>query len=293
MKPLVSLVLSSGGARGVAHIGVIEELEHQGYNICSISGSSMGAMVGGVYASGKLTVFRDRMCNLDKIELFNMLDFTISTNGLVKGDKIFKELRKIVPDEMIENLPIHYAAVATDINNKKEVIFDKGSLFDAIRASISIPTIFKPYIQNGMLLIDGGVVNPLPINRVKRRSNDILIAVDVSAPIEDVVIQKPENKEKHENNFRQLFYPLKREFRTFSKTSSEKLNYYSLLSQTGSIMMQKITAMSIAHYQPDILIQIPVNTCSAYQFYMSEKIIEKGRLATQDALKKFELRMGN
>ena len=183
MYPSVSLVLSSGGARGIAHIGVIEELERQGFEIKSIAGSSMGALVGGIYASGNLQVYRDWMCNLDKTAVFNLVDFTLSTNGLVKGNKVIKELKKIVPDENIEDLPISFTAVATDIKNRKEVVFEKGSLFEAIRASISIPTVFKPCMQNGMVLIDGGVVNPLPINRVKRMKDDIVIAVDVSSPI--------------------------------------------------------------------------------------------------------------
>lgn len=293
MKPSVSLVLSSGGARGVAHIGVIEELERQGYEIASISGSSMGALVGGIYASGNLTDFRDWMCKLDKMAVLNMVDFTVSTNGLVKGNKIIKELQKIVPDEKIENLPIHYTAVATDIKNKKEVVFDNGSLFDAIRASISIPTIFKPCNQNGMILIDGGVVNPLPINRVKRRKNDLLIAVDVSAPIADNDIREQESFKIDETDLSYFSFLLKQGYKFLPKISGAQQNYYTLLSQSGSLMMQQITAMSIAFYQPDILIQIPLNAYGPFHFYKSEKIIEDGRLATQEALKEFELKLEN
>lgn len=293
MKPSVSLVLSSGGARGVAHIGVIEELERQGYEITSISGTSMGALVGGIYASGNLSVFHDWMCKLDKKAVFNMVDFTLSTNGLVKGNKVIKELQKIVPDEMIENLPISYAAVATDIKNKKEVVFDKGSLFDAIRASISIPTVFKPCNQNGMLLIDGGVVNPLPINRVKRRKIDLLIAVDVNAPIskKDTWAEKCIKIDDTDINY--FSFLLKKGFRFLPKVSGDQQNYYTLISQSGSLMMQKITAMSIATYQPDVLIQIPIDAYGPFHFYKSEKIIEDGRLATQEALKEFELKLEN
>lgn len=293
MKPSVSLVLSSGGARGVAHIGVIEELERQGYEITSISGSSMGALVGGIYASGNLAVFRDWMCKLDKKAVFNMVDFTLSTSGLVKGSKVIKELKKIVPDEMIENLPISYTAIATDIKNKKEVVFNKGSLYDAIRASISIPTVFKPCNQNGMLLIDGGVLNPLPINRVIRRKNDLLIAVDVSAPIAEKDIQEEECLKTEDEDLNYFAFLLKMGFRFLPKVSGDQQNYYTLLSQSGSLMMQQITAMSIASYQPDVLIQIPIDAYGPFHFYKSEKIIEDGRLAAQDALKEFELKMEN
>ena len=291
MKQSVSLVLSSGGARGVAHIGVIEELERQGYEITSISGASMGALVGGIYASGNLSVFRDWMCKLDKKAVFNMMDFTLSTNGLVKGNKVIKELKKIVPDEMIENLPISYTAVATDIKNKKEVVFDKGSLFEAIRASISIPTIFKPCNQNGMLLIDGGVVNPLPINRVKRRKNDLLIVVDVSSPItakKDISVEKCVKTEDKDLNY--LSFLLEKGFSFLPKIVGDQQNYYTLLSQSSSLMTQQISAMSIALYKPDVLIRIPIDSYGPFHFYKSEKIIEEGKLATQHALRVFELK---
>jgi NTE family protein len=291
MKPSVSLVLSSGGARGVAHIGVIEELERQGFEIRSISGSSMGALVGGIYASGNLQVFRDWMCKLDKKAVFNLVDFTISTNGLVKGNKVIKELKKLVPDENIENLPIFFTAVATDIRNKKEVVFDKGSLFEAIRASISVPTVFKPCNLDGMLLIDGGVVNPLPINRVKRRKNDLLIAVDVSAPMSLTEDAPDEKSLINENNELSYFsFLLKKRFRFLPKITGDQLNYYTLLSQSGSMMVQQISAMSIEMHQPDILIQIPINSYGPFHFYKSEEIIEAGKLATQFALTELQVK---
>lgn len=294
MKPSVSLVLSSGGARGVAHIGVIEELERQGYEINSISGSSMGALVGGIYASGNLQVFRDWMCKLDKKAVFNLVDFTVSTNGLVKGNKVIKELKKLVPDENIENLPISFTAVATDIRNKKEIIFDKGSLFEAIRASISIPTVFKPCNLDGMLLIDGGVVNPLPINRVKRRKNDLLIVVDVSGPASSTEDSPEVESLINGNNELSYFsFLLKKGFRFLPKITGDQLNYYTLLSQSGSMMVQQISAMSIEMHQPDILIQIPINSYGPFHFYKSEQILEAGKLATQLALNEFEAKTEN
>ncbi|MDD2307184.1 MAG: patatin-like phospholipase family protein [Prolixibacteraceae bacterium] len=288
MYPSVSLVLSSGGARGVAHIGVIEELERQGFEIKSIAGSSMGALVGGIYASGNLQVYKDWMCNLDKKAVFNMVDFTLSANGLVKGNKVIKELKKIVPDENIENLPISFTAVATDIKNKKEVVFQKGSLFDAIRASISIPTVFKPYKLDGMILIDGGVVNPLPINRVKRRKDDIIIAVDVSAPYSTINESSEELSLKPENSELSYFsFLMKKGFMFLPKVIDNQLNYYTLLSQCGSLMLQQISAMTVEMYPPDILIQIPINSYGPYHFYKSEEIIEAGAIATRKALTKY------
>lgn len=294
MKQSVSLVLSSGGARGVAHIGVIEELERQGFEIKSIAGSSMGALVGGIYASGNLKVYRDWMCNLDKKAVFGLIDFTLSINGLVKGNKIIKELLKIVPHVNIEDLPISFTAVATDIKNKKEVVFDEGSLHDAIRASISIPTVFQPYRLNGMVLIDGGILNPLPINRVKRSKNDLLIAVDVSSPIifeKHVASQKLPMEEEKELNYLSLLR--EKGFRFLPKVTGEQLNYYTLLTQSASLMMQQISAMTIEMYQPDILIRIPTNSYGPFLFYKSEEIIKSGELATQKVLFDFHAKKIN
>ena len=288
MERTVSLVLSSGGARGVAHIGVIEELERQGFKITSIAGSSMGALVGGVYASGNLPVFRDWMCNIDKIAVFNLIDFALSTNGLVKGNKIIKELKKIIPDLNIESLPINLTAVATDIKNKKEVLFETGSLYEAIRASISIPTVFKPCMVEGKILIDGGVLNPIPINRIKRSNNDLLIAVDVNSPIifdNNISVNKLSKKELELNYFTFL---MNKGFQFLPKITGTQLNYYTLLSQTASLVIQQISALTIEMHKPDILIKIPMNSYGPFHFYKSEEIIKTGELATRKALEEFQ-----
>lgn len=285
MEKTVSLVLSSGGARGIAHIGVIEELERQGFGIKSIAGTSMGALVGGIYASGNLKVYRDWMCNLDKKAVFNLVDFAFSTKGLIKGNRLIRELKKIVPDVNIEDLPISYAAVATDIKSKKEVVFEKGSLYEAIRASISIPTVLKPFTLDGMVLIDGGVLNPIPINRVRRSKNDILIAVDVSSPVPSEKLNTSKKSWKKEESELNYFSLLKEKgFNYLPKFTGEQLNYYTLLSQTGSLMIQQISAMTIEMYQPDILIRVPTNSYGAFHFYKSSEIIKLGELATQKAL---------
>ena len=137
MKQKVALVLSGGGARGIAHIGVIEELERRGYEISSVAGTSMGALIGGIYASGGLSVFSDWLTTLDKYTVFSLMDFTLSKDGIVKGKKVLDAIEKLVPDQDILDCKIPFAAVATDLKTKKEIVFESGSLFDAIRASIS------------------------------------------------------------------------------------------------------------------------------------------------------------
>ena len=143
-KRNISLVLSGGGARGIAHIGVLEELEKQGFHIHSIVGTSMGALVGGIYAAGELTSFKKWIVNLDKLDVFHLVDFTLINNGLIKGDKVFNELHKFIPEINIENLEIDFSAIAADLTNRKEIVFNEGNLLDAIRASVANPNIITP-----------------------------------------------------------------------------------------------------------------------------------------------------
>lgn len=176
----VALVLSSGGPRGFAYIGAIEELERRGYRITSVTGCSIGSLVGGVYAAGGLDKFKDWLFNLDNSKLLSLLDVSISKSYLVKGDKVISAIKKVVPDVRIEDLPIPYRAVATDLYTGEEVVFKEGKLFDAIRASISIPSLFRPVKYGYHTLVDGGIVNTMPLSQAVRNGHDILVAFDVN-----------------------------------------------------------------------------------------------------------------
>lgn len=194
MEKNVALVLSGGGPRGFAYIGAIEELESRGYKITSIAGTSIGSLIGGVYAAGKLDDVKQWLYSLDVWNMFSLIDFSLSMNHLVKGDRIISALKDIVPQINIEDLNIPYKAVATDLYTGEEVVFTSGDLFSAIRASISIPTLFKPVEYNDSLLIDGAMSNCLPINRVERTPGDILVAFDVNdiqpERIRDILVQE-------------------------------------------------------------------------------------------------------
>ncbi|MGH8041332.1 MAG: patatin-like phospholipase family protein [Rudaea sp.] len=181
-SPTVSLVLGSGGARGYAHIGAIEELLAQGYDIRCIAGSSMGALIGGIYAAGKLDAYRDWAVALQKFDVLRLLDWTFRGGGLIKGDRIIDKLRELIGDVNIENLPLSYTAVAVDLLAQREVWFSRGSLFEAVRASIAIPTVFRPHHYQGRTLVDGGLLNPVPVTPTLRDLTDCTIAVDVNAP---------------------------------------------------------------------------------------------------------------
>jgi len=290
MKQKVSLVLSGGGARGIAHIGVIEEIEKRGYEIVSISGTSMGALVGGAYALGKLEEFKKWLFTLDKMKVFHLVDFTFSSQGLVKGDRVFAEMKKIISDKNIEDLKIHYTATATDIINRKEVVFTKGSVFEAIRASVAIPTVFTPVKDSKGLLVDGGVLNNIPINHVKRTSNDLLFVVNVNA---DVPVLKPVESKKVVAKKQSLYLNKIKEFRELLHKSApsnheEKLGYINLIDKTISLMMHHMSQMSLDKYLPDVLVNISRQTCSTFDFYKAEELVDIGRLEAINSFKKFE-----
>ncbi len=176
----VALVLGSGGARGYAHVGAIEVLEERGYKIVAISGCSMGALVGGIYAAGKLREFKDWATGLDRFDILRLLDVSFSSPGAIRGEKVFSVVRDLIGDTLIEDLPIDYTAVATDLLHHKEIWFQEGLLRQAIRASVAIPSILTPEVVRGRVLVDGGLLNPLPIIPTISTHADLIVAVNLS-----------------------------------------------------------------------------------------------------------------
>ncbi len=276
----VALVLSSGGARGVAHIGVIEALEELGYEIHSIAGCSIGAVVGGLYASGKLPEFKEWLCNLDKVDLFKLFDFTLSRQGFVKGEKVFKELKNIVDDCNIEDLKIPFVCVAVDILADEEVVFDKGSLFDAMRASAAIPSIVTPMKIKTRLMVDGGVLNPIPVNLVNRISDDILVAVDVNGKVkvESKDLNKKKKEEKEYQNKVEAF--AQKLWSLWPKSQAEeekKFGILELVTKSLDLMQDKLSDIILAKNPPDILVTVPRNASGTFEFYKSAELIDLGK----------------
>ena len=280
----VALALSSGGARGLAHIGVIEELEAQGYKITSIAGCSMGALVGGVYAAGKLNEFREWMKAIDRKKMLSLIDFSLSLNHIVKGTRIIEAIMEFVPDVNIEDLPIPYCAVATDLKAGKEVLFNKGSLFQAIRASISLPSFYEPVQRDDMILIDGGVINPLPLNRVKRQAGDILVGIDVSG--HDYKAQWDEQQRL--TAIQKSDASLKTKILDMLIPDNIDFNYYTVLSRASSLMIRQNSILMAQLMNPDILIDIQMNRYGTFDFDKSEKLIAIGRQKTLPAIDKYE-----
>jgi NTE family protein len=280
MKKKVSLVLSSGGARGLAHIGIIKELENRDYEIVSVSGTSMGSLVGGIYASGNLEKLVEWLYSLSTVDILKLFDFILSKNGLVKGDKVYKEMQKIIPDYEIENLLIPFVAVSTDLMNNKEIIHDKGSLYQAIRASTSIPTFFQPVKSNDTYLVDGGLLNPTPVNRIKRFEDDILVVVNVESQknktgVDNVRLEREAEPEKKINTL-------------LPKGLSDQPGYFKILEKTIGIMLNRISELTIEKYNPDILITIDREKFGTYDFHKYDEIIRLGEEIAREKINEYE-----
>jgi NTE family protein len=280
----IALVLSSGGARGLAHIGAIEALEEHGYHISSIAGCSMGALIGGVYAAGKLKEYREWMKTIDRKKMLELTDFSFSINHLVKGDRIIEAIMAFVPDMAIEDLPIPYCAVATDWQNGEEVVFREGSLFDAIRASISLPLYYEPVRRDGRILIDGGVINPIPLNRVERHAGDLLVGVDVSGHNYKKQWERQQRlAEKHKAD-----RSLKAQILDKLLPDNLDFNYYTVLSRTSSLMIRQNSILMERLMKPNILIDIQMSSYGGFDYDKSERIVTLGKKKTDLAISQFE-----
>ena len=304
MKQKAALVLSGGGARGIAHIGVIGELEKQGFEIASVAGTSMGAVVGGMYVLGKMNEYKEWMFSLDKLRVFGLFDFALSWQGFVKVDKVFNKMKEFISDGNIENMSIPFAAVAADIINKKEVVFTSGSVFDAIRASVSIPTVFTPVKYHDGLLVDGGVMNNIPVNHVKRSPGDKLVVVNVNAdiPVHKPAISRKEERNRNSDYQNKLmeFYAHLQEYLHLGKNEKEEdanmehkkkteehLDFFNLINKTISSMTYTIAQMRLEQHSPDMLIEISVDSCGLFDFYRAEEMVEIGRHAAEKAMKEY------
>jgi len=291
-KTSVSLVLGSGGARGLAHIGVIEWLEENGYQIKSISGSSMGALVGGIYAAGELDTYKQWVTALDRSDVVRMLDLSFGWSGLLKGERIINKLRGLIGDREIESLPISYTAVATDIERGKEVWLSRGSLFDAIRASIAVPLIFTPHEINGRKLLDGGLLNPLPVAPTLRDQNDITIAVNVDGRPERVsgagrgrpanTVEPDDiagdNDGDGEESYRERIQSFIQDMQDkLTPESKQDWGFFDIMMLSIETMQSSIVQMKMAPYTPDYHLVVPRDAAGAYEFHRAGELIRLGR----------------
>ncbi|CAM3871001.1 patatin-like phospholipase family protein [Aquirufa aurantiipilula] len=296
LKKKVHLVLGSGGARGFAHMGVIDVLEEHNFEIISVTGCSMGAVVGGIYAAGFHEAYKKWALGLTKSKVFSLLDFTLGKHGFVKGERIFDVLSQFINVPQIEDFRIPFTAVAADMHTKKEVWFQSGDLYRALRASIAIPGIFTPVIDGEHVLVDGGVLNPLPLNVVNRQAGEMIVAVDLNGDAPFFVLP-----EKNESEDLALLKGIKEwlgknwpspaptDLSTLASTKSLS----DILFYSYEMTQDRVTEMMVDKYRPDILIEIPKSISSIFEFDRAEELIEYGREACLKAIVASEKTINN
>ncbi|MBW8366823.1 MAG: patatin-like phospholipase family protein [Arenimonas sp.] len=300
----VALVLGAGGARGLAHVGVVQAIEARGYEIAGIAGASMGALVGGIYAAGRLEEYSEWARGLERSDVLKLLDFGFGFPGLIRGDRVIGALRELVGDHLIEELAIPYIAVATDLASQREVWLTRGKLFDAIRASIAIPMIFTPQMLDGRELVDGGLLAPMPIAATRQMRVDRVIAVDVNGPVswinaalepraqeitaghaEGELVERP--ADAGPASLRERMASLWDEWAGSDDGGAKPAKtrgMMDLMSRSLDTMQAHMSRVQLAQDPPDLLIQISREAATFYEFWRGEELMEKGREAAEKAL---------
>ncbi|MCL7462925.1 patatin-like phospholipase family protein [Pseudomonas sp. NW5] len=320
----IALVLGSGGARGYAHIGVIEALEARGYRIDCVAGSSMGAVIGGIHAAGQLAAYREWVESLDYLAMLRLLDPSFSM-GAIRGERIFGRIRELLGEVRIEALPIPYTAVATDLTSQQEVWFQEGCLHQAMRASAAIPSLFTPVIQGTRVLVDGGLLNPIPIIPVVASHCNLIVAVNLNASNpRHYRLPEIERPPALAARVDQLFGALGNHL-PFRRRASDELpallsgepltltgasaegsplaapatplrvvehaapeSLLELVNQSFEVMQNSLAQYKIAGYPPDILINIPKRVCRFFEFHRAAELILLGRQIADDVLDRYE-----
>ncbi|MEA1947432.1 MAG: patatin-like phospholipase family protein [Thermodesulfobacteriota bacterium] len=302
----VGLALGSGSARGWAHIGVIRALTEAGIRVDYVAGTSIGALVGAVYTSGEIETLEEVVLQLDWKQIAYFFDVVLPKSGLIDGKKVSTFIRSHLKGINIEELPIPFCAVATDLGTGNEVVLKQGDIIEAIRASISVPGIFTPVKRNGNILVDGGLVNPVPVSVVREMGADFVIAVDLnhnivggkgfrqaSAPILSVSqsgreggqVTEKKNKilEVLNNRIASVDFPALSQIREWMGT--EQLpNIFEVLISSINIMEAQITATKLKTDPPELLIQPNLGHLKFLEFNRAKEAIAEGYMETKARL---------
>lgn len=293
MKKKVQLVLGCGGARGIAHIGVIDRLIEDGYEIVEVYGCSMGAVVGGMYCSGFLPQYRDWLVRQSKSDIYRLFDITFSKSGFIKGERIFGVLEQLAGKQQIENLPVPFMAVATDMLRRREVHFTTGDLYKALRASTGIPGVFKPVSENNHLYVDGGVLNPLPVSLVKRRNDAIIVAVNLNGPPKAAAPAGPVSEAKvpveMESDAWDMVTKLRRYISMVPKEKTKEhaqpsFSMFEILDASYDATLDRLVEVMLEAYPADVVVQIPRNAASVFEFYRAAELIDIGKAQYDNVL---------
>ena len=273
----VSLVLGSGGARGLAHIGVIQWLTENGYTIRSIAGSSIGALVGGIYATRKLELYAEWVLALERMHVLRLLDPAIGHSGLFKGERIISVLRDLIGDCDIEALPISFTAVATDLDSGQEVWLRSGKLIDAIRASIATPLVFTPVRRGGRTLLDGAVANPVPVAPTVDDATDLTIAVNLSGAAESRPVPPVSALLIGDNSYRRRIAKFVETVRPAREAKEPSRGLLDVAFTSMQAMQDTIARLRLSAHSPDVMIEVPRNACGFFEFWRAEELIALGR----------------
>jgi NTE family protein len=250
----------------------------------------MGSLVGGIHAAGELDAYKQWVCALRRGDVLKFLDFAFSGDGLLKGDRIMDTLREMVGNHAIETLPIRYTAVATDIDRQREVWITQGPLFDAVRASIAVPGVFTPHEYQGMTLVDGGLLNPVPIAPTFRDFTDLTIAVNLNALGARPLAAEPPTPDSNQETTAEPGYQTRiRQFLdaigdNFTSAGAQRLGVFELTLRSFETMQNAIAATKLAAYRPDVLIDVPRDACSAHEFNRARELIELGYRLAESAM---------
>ncbi|MFN3311149.1 MAG: patatin-like phospholipase family protein [Thermomonas sp.] len=285
----LTLALGGGGARGLAHIGVIEVLQARGLQVEAVAGTSSGALVGGAFAAGKLELLRDWMCRTSRNEMLRLLDPGLGRPAMFTGSRLVQTLRGLIGEPRIEDLPIDFTAVAVDLHRQREVWLRQGDLWDALRASFAIPGIFTPLMMGEMALVDGGLLSPLPITAARLFGSRRVIAVDLNG-FPPVRPERPDYEEaaptraEPESGLLSRWLEMRLGEGRRANTRQQQLGLADVVARALDTMQGRISRVQLALDPPDLLIQIPRDACLFYEFWRASELIEIGRREAEKAL---------
>lgn len=288
MKQKVALVLSGGGARGLAHIGVIKELEKRNFQITSLAGTSMGSVVAGVYAHNQLADFEHWIRNMNPRDMLSQIDFAFGEPGLLKADKVLNSMKAFITDMNIEDLALPYCAVAVDLLKRQEVVFKSGSMYEAMRASIAIPSVITPVTMGDKVLVDGGIMNNVPVGHIQRTPGDIVIAVNVNARValNENWLPQQKKEDKSSETLAELQQQLKKYIPRKKKKAHKSLGYFDIVGNTISLMTNHIAQLQLELNPPDIMINVSRNTAETFDFHKASQLIDYGQACAKEELNK-------
>lgn len=282
----VALALGAGGARGFAQIGVIEALQARGLEIVTVAGSSSGALVGGVFAAGKLQDFREHLIEMSRGDFVRLLDPTLGGNGLFHGERLIDAMREVVGDPLIETLSVGYVAVAVDLMRQREVWLRQGPLWQAIRASFAIPGLFTPAEVHGRELVDGGLLAPLPITATRLSDAHRLIAVDMHGwPARPPGVPAEHNGNGEAARAHRFGAWVQRQLgRRMRNEHGDAIGLSEIMARSLDTMQAQIARVQLALDPPELVIRIPRDACLFYEFWRAKEMIELGRAEAEKAL---------